>query len=319
MGLVIGVDIGGTKVAAGVVSESGEVREQVRRNTPVDDPGEVIANTIDVIRELVKTHEVSAVGIGAAGWMNSERTTVLFAPNLPWRDEPLLERIEEAVDLPVVIENDGNVAAWGEFRFGAGRGADESMALFTVGTGIGGGLILGGEVHKGANGIAGELGHTRSVADGHQCRCGRFGCLEQYASGTALVRFARVAAESEPESAQILLELAGGSPEAVTGPIVTTAAQLGDPAARGAFERIGRWLGPAMADIVQVVDPQVVVIGGGVAEAGDLLFKPASVAYRTTLAQRGLLPVAPVRLAMMGNIAGLVGAADLARRRLGGA
>jgi glucokinase len=213
-----------------------------------------------------------------------------------------------------VVENDANVAAWAEFRFGAGRDASDSMVLYTLGTGIGGGAILGGELLRGTNGIAAELGHVRVVPDGHICGCGRHGCLEQYASGKALVRFAKAAAIEAPDKAERLLKLAGGSPDAITGQMVTTAGKDGDPAACAAFERIGYWLGNSMADIVQVLDPQLVVIGGGVIEAGDLVLAPAEASYRAALAARGQLPVADVRAARMGNLAGVVGAADLARR-----
>lgn len=316
MGLTIGVDIGGTKVAAGVVDESGKVIEQTRRDTPAHDSDGAVEAIVEVIHELSKSHVVEAVGVGAAGWIDADRTTVLFAPNLAWRDEPLRERVAHAVGLPVLIENDGNTAAWAEFRFGAGRGVDDSMVLFTIGTGVGGGLIIDGEVLRGSHGIAGEIGHARSVPDGHHCRCGRRGCLEQYASGSALVRFAREAAENDPGSAGLLLEMSGGAAKDITGPMVTRAAMAGDAAAVAAFEQVGYWLGPALADVVQVVDPQVLVIGGGVAEAGDLLLSPAERSYRQALAERGRLPVAEVRLAVMGNAAGLIGAADLAREHL---
>lgn len=315
MGLAIGVDIGGTKVAAGVVNDAGEVLARTRRDT-AREASEAVKNVIDVIWELSGKYPVEAVGVGAAGWMNPERSRVLFAPNLPWRDVPLPHLIAEAIDVPVFVENDGNVAAWGEFKFGAAKDATDSMALFTVGTGIGGGVVLNGEVLKGAHGIAGELGHARVVPDGHQCACGRCGCLEQYASGNALVRFAKATARSQPDCARILLDAAHGEVDDITGPMVTAAARAGDPASLAAFQRVGSWLGPAMVDLVQIIDPQVVVIGGGVAEAGDLLFEPAHKAYQDALAQRGRTPVAPVRLAAMGNTAGVVGAADLARRRV---
>jgi glucokinase len=206
------------------------------------------------------------------------------------------------------------VAAWAEFQFGAARYARDSMALFTVGTGIGGGIIIGGQLIRGAHGIAAELGHTVLVPDGYPCGCGRHGCVEQYASGHALVRFSQLAAREKPEAAERLLELAGGTVEGIDGPMVTRAARAGDPAALSAFEQIGHWLGVAMADLVQVIDPQVIVIGGGVVHAGDLLLRPARREFERALEQRGRLPVAEVRPALLGNLAGVVGAADLARR-----
>ena len=317
MTLTLGIDIGGTKVAGGVVDETGTVLAQIRRQTPASDTAKVLSTTIEVIRELSGRYPVAAIGVGAAGWFDVTRSVVLFAPNLAWRNEPLLASITSVVDLPVVLENDGNTAAWAEFTVGAAQGADDSMVLLTVGTGIGGGVIVGGNLVRGANGIAGEPGHTRVVPDGLRCRCGRDGCLEQYASGTALVRFAKAAAVAEPDSAKQLLAMAGGAVDAIDGPMVTTAAQAGDTASLAAFEQVGSWLGPALADMVQVLAPPVLVVGGGVAEAGELLMAPTRRGYRAALARRGDLPVAEVRRAALGNTAGLIGAADLARRSLG--
>ncbi|HYN92481.1 MAG TPA: ROK family glucokinase [Pilimelia sp.] len=312
--LTIGVDIGGTKVAGGVVDDSGEVLTRTRRDTPADDVGKTRDLIAEVVLELAAAYPVAAVGIGAAGWIDRTRSTVLFAPNLAWRDEPLRAYIAAAVNLPVVVENDGNVAAWAEYRYGAARDAADSMVMFTVGTGIGSGIIIGGTLVRGAHGIAAELGHMLAVPDGHPCGCGRFGCLEQYASGSALVRFARDGVRADPAGAAVLLDLAGGDVAAVTGPMVTAAARTGDPVACAAFARTGHWLGIGLADLVQVLDPEVFVIGGGVIEAGELLLGPARESYVGSLGQRGRLPVAPVRSAEMGNIAGVVGAADLARR-----
>jgi glucokinase len=314
VGLTIGVDIGGTKVLGAVVDRSGEVLAHCRRDTPAGDTGEIVRRIVSVIHELRRSHEVDSIGIGAAGWMDAARSNILFAPNLAWRNEPLHDLIQSQIDIPIMIENDGNVAAWAEFVYGAGRDADDSMALITVGTGIGSGLVLGGKLVIGANGIAGELGHTVSVPGGHLCGCGRLGCLEQYASGSALVRFAQQAAKEDPEAAAQLLTLAGGSIEAINGPLVTRAAKAGDAASLAAFDQVGYWLASGLGDLVQVLDPQVLVIGGGVVEAGDLLLGPVRKYFLDALAQRGRLPVGEVRPALLGNTAGVVGAADLARR-----
>ena len=314
MGSTLGVDIGGTKVLGGVVDPDGTVLAQARRETPAHDTSRTLARIIEVITELTTAYEVDAIGIGAAGWIDAKRATVLFAPNLAWRNEPLRDEVARHVSVPVVVENDANAAAWAEFQYGAAADATDSMAMFTVGTGIGGALVLGGELIRGAHGIAGELGHTTAVPDGHPCGCGKRGCIEQYASGSALVRFARATALDTPERASTLLELAGGHPEAINGPMVTTAARAGDPAALDAFAQVGYWLGGGLADLVQIVDPQVLVVGGGVIDAGDLLLTPARAGYEQALAQRGRLPVAEVRGALLGNTAGVVGAADLARR-----
>ncbi len=313
MALTIGVDIGGTKVLGAVVDADGTVLAKCRRETPAGDPPKIVARIVEVIRELAGQYDVTAVGVGAAGWIDAARSTVLFAPNLAWRDEPLRGHIAAEVDLPVVVENDGNVAAWAEFTFGAARDADDSMALFTVGTGIGGGIVHGGRLVRGSHGMAGELGHVQAVPNGQPCGCGRLGCLEQYASGSALVRFAQQAAKEDPDSTPHLLALAGGSVAAIDGPLVTRAARAGDPGAVAAFNQLGYWLGTGLADLAQILDPQVMVIGGGVVEAGDLLVVPARRTFVETLAERGRLPLAEVRPALMGNTAGVVGAADLAR------
>jgi len=312
--LTIGVDVGGTKVAGGVVDADGNVLAQNRLPTPAADVAGTRDTIVAVVAELAAAYPVTAVGIGAAAWIDATGSTVLFAPNLAWRDEPLRDYVATAVGLPTVLENDANVAAWAEFRYGAARKADDSMVMITVGTGIGGGIVLNGKLWRGANGIAAELGHIQSVPDGHPCGCGRLGCLEQYASGNALVRFARAGARQAPGNAAALLELAEGDAEAITGPMVTAAAQGGDPVSSEAFAQIGRWLGTSLADMAQILDPQVLVVGGGVIEAGDLLLGPTRRSFADALSQRGRLPVAEVRPAELGNTAGVIGAADLARR-----
>jgi glucokinase len=311
--LTIGVDIGGTKVLGGVVDPLGQVVETCRRPTPADDVAATRDVIIEVVNELAAKHPVEAVGIGAAGWIDATRSTVLFAPNLAWRQEPLREYVQAGVSMPVVVENDGNVAAWAEFRYGAAEDAEDSMVMFTVGTGIGGGIVLGGRLLRGAHGVAAENGHMLAVPDGQLCGCGRLGCLEQYASGNALVRYARAASMATPERAKLLLEPAGGDPDAITGLMVTDAARAGDEVAVEAFEQIGGWLGKGLADIVQLLDPQVLVIGGGVIEAGELLMGPARLSYQESMAQRGRIPHADLRAAQLGNTAGVIGAADLAR------
>jgi glucokinase len=310
--LAIGVDVGGTKIAGGVVDPHGEVLTLTRADTPAYDPTRTRGVIIDMVRELAAAHPVAAVGVGAAGWVDVTRDRIRIAPHLAWQDEPLREHLMAAVALPVVVENDANAAAWAEFRFGAGRGSHDSMVLVTVGTGLGGGIVIGGKLVRGGHGYAGEPGHQQAVPDGLPCGCGRRGCLERYASGQALVRIARQGVAEQPAAGAGLLELAGGV-EQITGPLVTTAARAGDKLAREAFEQVGRWLGSGLADLVQLLDPQVLVVGGGVAEAGELLLAPTREAYQRSLGQRGRLPAAPVLAARLGNLAGVVGAADLAR------
>jgi glucokinase len=309
----IGVDIGGTKILGGLIDEGGQIVATARAATPAADPAVTLERIVEVVTKLAAERPVDAVGLAAAGWIDERRATVMFAPNLAWRNEHLRDKVAERVGLPVVVENDANAAAWAEFRYGAAREADDSMVMFTIGTGIGGGIVLGGSLVRGAHGVAAELGHVVVVPGGHPCGCGRRGCIEQYASGNALVRAARAGAERQPRTAAALLDLAGGRSEAITGPMVTTAARAGDAASLAAFTGVGTWLGSSLADMVQILDPQVLVVGGGVIDAGDLLMTPVREGYERALAQRGRLPVAEVRPALMGNAAGVIGAGDLAR------
>jgi glucokinase len=314
MPLAIGVDIGGTKVAAGVVDDEGKVIDTTRRLTPGHDVRETEDVIADVVAELSARHEVSAVGIGAAGWIGADRATVLFSPHLAWRNEPLRDALAEAIGVPVVVENDANAAAWAEYRFGAARDARVAV-MVTLGTGIGGGLVVSGILYRGAFGVGCEYGHMCVVPDGRRCACGNRGCWEMYASGTALARDARELADIAPVSAHRLMQLANGDLDQLTGPLVTQAAREGDPAAVEIYTAMGRWLGRGLANLAAVIDPTVFVIGGGVSEAGDLLLVPARQAFSESLTGRGFRPVADVRLAELGPEAGLVGAADLARRR----
>jgi glucokinase len=313
MGLAIGVDIGGTKVAAGVVDDHGHVLARLRRDTPAQDPDKVEDLVAECIRELTADHDVEAAGLGAAGFVDAARSTVLFAPNLAWRNEPLRAAVEQRTGLPVVVENDANAAAWGETRFGAGHGQPFTVTL-TVGTGLGGGVVVGGELVRGAFGAAAEVGHMNLVPDGRPCGCGNLGCWEQYASGRALVTEARERAAAAPEEARLLLELAEGRPEGITGPMVTMGAIAGDPVALQSFRAVGAWLGHGMADLAAVLDPRTFIIGGGVSEAGELLAGPARETFEAKLTARGHRPTATVRVAQLGQDAGLIGAADLARR-----
>jgi glucokinase len=312
MGLAIGVDIGGSKVAAGVVDDDGRVIDQERRATPGDDVAQTEAVIVEVVNALADRHEVVAVGVGAAGWIADDHATVLYAPHLAWRHEPLRDALADRIRLPLVIENDANSAAWAEYRFGAAQG-HKVIVCVTLGTGIGGGLIINGSVYRGAFGVACEYGHMTLVPDGRRCACGNRGCWEMYASGRALARDARELAADSPVAAAGMIELAG-SVDLLSGPIVTAAAQAGDAAALSICTTMGRWLGHGLASLAAVLDPSLFVIGGGVSAAGEILLRPAREEFEHTLTGRGFRPVAGVALAALGPDAGLVGAADLARR-----
>ena len=312
--LAIGVDIGGTKVAAGVVADDGSLVDAARRPTPGNDVVVTERVIAEVVNELRARHDVVAVGIGAAGWIANDRATVLFSPHLAWRDEPLRDALSGRIGVPVLVENDANAAAWAEYRFGAGRGA-RVLVCVTLGTGIGGGLVVSGVLYRGANGVGCEFGHMTLVPEGRRCACGNRGCWEMYASGTALAHDAVELAAVSPVAARRLLELADGDPSAMTGQLVTDAAREGDRAAVDIYTTMGQQLGHGLASLAAVIDPSMFVIGGGVSQAGDLLLRPARETFRRSLTGRGFRPEAEVVLAQLGPDAGLVGAADLARRR----
>jgi glucokinase len=314
MGLTIGIDVGGTKIAAGLVDADGVIGARANRDTPADSVDGTAAAICDAAAELIAGHDVEAVGIGAAGFVSSDRSTVLFAPNLAWRDEPLGARVAKQLGIPVVVENDANAAAWGEFAFGAAKNVQD-MVCVTVGTGIGGGVVNGGELLRGAHGVAAELGHMRVVPGGHRCGCGARGCLEQYASGRALVREGRAQAEAGSLSAMQMLSVCGISdPAELTGPMITKAAAAGDPCAVELLEELGRWLGEGLASLATLFDPTLIVVGGGVSAARELLLKSVEIAFEKVLPAKANRPHPTFSVAELGNDAGLIGAADLARR-----
>jgi glucokinase len=313
MTVTVGIDVGGTKIAAGVVSQEGALLTSSRSESPAEDPKAIAAEIAKLVDGFRAEHDVSAVGVAAAGWINLERTEVMFAPNLAWRNEPLRDLVAEHVGLPTVIENDANAAAWGEYRFGSGKGA-RALLMATVGTGIGGGLVLGGEVFRGGFGVGAEIGHFRVVPDGRPCACGRLGCWEAYGSGTGLTARARELAASEPEKAKVLLALADGDAGAITGPMVSAAAEGGDPIALEAFTELGRWIGEGLGSLAAIIDPDVIVVGGGVSESAALELDTIIAAFGDSESGFGHRPAPDIVRATLGNDAGLVGAADLARR-----
>jgi glucokinase len=310
--LTIGIDVGGTKVAAGVVDPEGNLLDRLRLDTPTKHPKDTEDAIADAVETLEARHDVIAVGIGAAGFVDVTRSSVLFAPHLAWRHEPLRDAVERRLGLPVVVENDANAAAWSEWRFGAAQG-ESHLVVVNLGTGIGGGILIDGALQRGKYGIAGEFGHMQVVPGGHRCECGNRGCWEQYASGNALGREARELARSDSPVAQNLLRRVNDDVDKITGLVVTDAAKDGDPVAVELLEDVGRWLGIGLANLAAALDPGTFVIGGGVCDAGELLLGPARDAFRRTLTGRGFRPEARVVRAVLGPEAGMVGAADLAR------
>lgn len=306
--LWIGVDVGGTKVLAGEVV-GAEVVRTARRQTPGRrvDVGQVEAALAEAVAEVADGRPVAGVGVAAAGFVDAAGERVLFAPHLPWHGEPVRERLSLLFGAPVALDNDANCAALAEATYGAARGARLAV-MITLGTGIGGGLVLDGRLLRGNNGMAGEFGHMQVVPGGEACECGKRGCWEQYCSGSALVRNARARIGVEPTS---LAELCSGNPDLLTGPMVTAAAEEGDLAARAAFASIGDWLGVGVANLAAALDPDVVVVGGGVSAAGDRLLEPARVALERSLVGAAQRVVPPLLVARLGPGAGLIGAALL--------
>jgi len=313
MSLSIGIDVGGTKVLGGVVDESGVVLARARKDTPRQG-GKALTQTIaETVKELMAQHKVKSVGVSAAGFVSSDRKTMLATPNIAdWNDVDLDSELKSLIGLPIVIENDANAAAWGEAKFGAGRNQNHMMML-TVGTGIGGGIVVDGQLYRGAFGTAAEFGHMRVVPEGHICGCGARGCFEQYASGNALLRHAREAINASPEVARNLLSRGDGTVAGLTGQIITQAAQEGDPIALAAFNTTGQWLGAGIASLAVLLDPACVVIGGGVIDAGEILLAPTRESLERTMPFAGKHPYPELIAAELGNDAGLVGVADLAR------
>jgi len=308
--LAVGVDIGGTKIASGLARADGVVVAARRHATP-GDAREVAPLVVEIVRELCDEAGVGVlpVGVGAPGIIDRVGV-VRYAPNIAWADYPLRDELARALGTPVTVHNDANVAAWGEFRAGAGRSAASDMVMVTVGTGVGGGLVLDGRLVGGAHGLAAELGHVILLEGGPPCPCGNRGCLEALASGTAIGRSAReaLAAGEMPHASP----LARAAPAALTGKTVTQAAEAGDPFAEGLLARAGFWLGVGIASLVNALDPEMVVVGGGAMEAGDLLLEPARAAFAERLMGRAHRPLPLLEPAGLADAAGFVGAALLA-------
>ena len=308
MSLTLGIDIGGTKIAAALV-RNGEILKKVER---VYQRSSIIDDLATAIKELDPEREVGSVGIACAGLIDSERGMITFAGNLDFENFPLRDLLAPQIDREISLTNDASAAGWGEFRYGAGRSFSH-MALIAVGTGIGGGIVVNGNLYRGAFGIAAEFGHLRVVPDGHLCGCGARGCFEQYASGNALLRHAREAISASPEIARNLLSRGDGTVAGLTGKAITDAAREGDPVALAAFNTTGQWLGAGIASLSVLLDPACVVIGGGVIDAGEILLKPTREALERTMPFAGKHPYPTLIAAELGNEAGLVGVADLAR------
>ncbi|GLK18815.1 ROK family glucokinase [Herbiconiux flava] len=307
----IGIDIGGTKIAGAVVDEFGTIVKHDRTPTIAAEPQVIEDSVVAMVQSLAEGEEIAAVGVAAAGFIDASQSVVYYAPNINWRNEPFREKLQDRLGMHIIVENDANAAGWAEFRFGAGRLVSD-MVMLTIGTGVGGAIVSGDRLFRGGFGAGAELGHMRVVPGGLPCGCGAHGCIEQYGSGRALLRLANELADAGGIG-QVLASVRQRK-GVLTGQDVSELVTIGDPGALSALRTLGTWIGQACASLGAVLDPQLFVIGGGVAQAGDLLLDPIRQSFLESLPARGYHPEPSFAIAELVNDAGVVGAADLARQ-----
>ncbi|HIR07958.1 MAG TPA: ROK family protein [Candidatus Pullichristensenella stercoripullorum] len=313
--LYIGIDVGGTTAKAGVVDEAGQILYKSSCKTGIErDFEDIAADMAELCRHIVRESghemaEVAAVGVGIPGEQSPKTGLVAFCNNLGWVDVPLMQRLRDALGLPVYVDNDANVAALAESAFGASKDVSSSI-LITLGTGVGGGIVRDQRIHTGAHGVGGEIGHMVVVVDGEPCNCGHRGCWEKYASATAIIRMGRALMEEKPDCA--LARQMGGDAANLNAKAVLDLAKAGDADCAGIFETYVKYLCVGLANLINIYDPDMLVLGGGVAHAGNFLLD----AVRAALGDYVYCPAlswARVELARMGNDAGIIGAAMLGR------
>jgi glucokinase len=310
--ITVGIDVGGTKIAGALVSETGDILKSVKVPTPAQNTDDLISAVVEMVKELSSGQEIAAVGVAIAGFIDADQSEVIYSPNLSLRNEPLKAKLEERLGVAVFVENDANAAGWAEYRFGAGQGSDHMM-MITIGTGVGGAIVAKGELFRGGYGIGAELGHTNFIHGGIACGCGQNGCLEKYASGSSLLESAKELANSGTSEGARLSELQSEVGE-LTGQEVYQAITESDPGSLRLLNELGTNIGTACASFAAILDPQILVVGGGLSVAGELLLAPIREAYLKHLPARGYRPEMTVVAASLINDAGVVGAADLARR-----
>jgi glucokinase len=321
---IIGVDLGGTNIVCGAMPEDGG-RQIAMRSEPTQ-AGQGAEAVVDRIARMIKEvitdtivetearrSDFLGVGIGSPGPLDRERGVVIITPNLGWQDFPLREEVSSRVDLPASLDNDANCATLGEWWLGAARGAQNVIGL-TIGTGIGGGIIINGKLFHGASDVAGELGHTTIDSTGRRCKCGNYGCLEAYASGPAIAERAREELAGAEES--ILLGMVGGDPSLITAQTVYEAAQRDDALAREVVRDTARFLGTGIANMLNILNPNVVVVMGGVTQAGDALMDPLRAEVRRR-AFRPAVDCCDIVLGTLPGTAGVVGAVATFKASIG--
>ncbi|MGX6968079.1 ROK family protein [Corynebacterium sp. c7Ub_26] len=309
--LTVGFDIGGTNLRGAVVTDEGTIIDSEQIPTPASSHA-LEDGVVQIVRHLQRRHHIAAVGMAVAGFLTPDCRTVRYAPHLPWRDAKVVDRLEERLRLPVRLEHDANSAAWGEYRYGSAYD-ENNWVLFAIGTGIGGTLMVNGEIYRGAYGTAPEFGHICVVPDGRQCSCGKRGCLERYCSGTAMATTAREMIGSHTDLDSDLLRDYRTRPDEITGRHVSLAAREGDPLAKLVVDDFGLWLGRGLAMVQDFFDPSLIVIGGGVSTDSDLFMSRALRAYTDNVVGAGHRPLAEIKTATLGAEAGMIGVADLAR------
>lgn len=318
---IVGVDLGGTNIVVGLLPvEGGEV--QGLRSMPTESArgakfvvDRIVAMVEESIRDTLSQHggtraQVAGVGIGSPGPLDRKTGTVIATPNLGWRNFPLRDLISNAVHLPATLDNDANCATYGEWWLGAGRGT-QTLVGFTLGTGIGGGIVLNGEIFHGCSDIAGEIGHMTIEANGRKCKCGNYGCLEQYASGPAIAMRAVEGIEAGAET--MLAEMVNGKLEDITAALVYEATVLGDAYAREVLVDAARFLGAGVANLINILNPEMVVISGGVTRAGEHLFVPLQAEVRRR-AFKSAQECCRIVSAELPGTAGVVGAAGVFKK-----
>lgn len=306
MRTAVGVDLGGTKIAAGIVDLEGRILDRAELPSSIDDPNAVRDQIAELVRKLSPDSHTLGLGIGAAGIVNFATGHYLYGPNTGLREVELARIVEEEVDLPVRLDNDANCAAWAEHRFGIGKGTRHFVCI-TLGTGIGGGFVLDGRPYRGAHGGAAEIGHMIVDPDGPVCGCGRRGCWEQFASGLALEASALAGLNDRPNSSLKDALVAGRIP----GRAITDAARAGDALAVEVVERMGRWIGWGLGSLVNIIEPERIAVAGGIVREWDLLGPLALEAMRDRIEASERRPEPDVLPATLGPDAGIVGAAWL--------
>ena len=312
----IGLDVGGTTFKAGVVDEQGKILHKDAMPTGIERPyQEIIADMALLCKKVaadagIAMEEIASIGVGVPGLFDNKTGRIPFCTNLGWHDIPFVEEMKKHLDTKVVGDNDATVAGLAEAVAGVSAGVSDSVFL-TLGTGVGGGIIIGGKPYSGAHGCGSEIGHMMIRMRGEKCTCGCFGCFERYASATAIIREAKKALEENPESS--MMEKCGGDPEKINAKIVIDAAREGDAAAKAVFDEYVYALAVGIINIINMLDPEVIVLGGGVSAAGSFLLDAVREAVKPMVFFK-TMPYARIELAQLGNDAGIIGAAFLGRK-----